>query len=443
MANLKVPNLCGASPEFNAIQLEFENLIDDAVNKLEAEASAAVATATTIFNSLDTELKNLVPEIPELPDINLQSELVSLTALTPGTFEHTQLLAKIATDFEDALTKAGYELSTLVANALESISVGKDLCSVVPNFEKPADGSSEPKEKAVESKQATVDSVEEALSIIVPNAHIDEAKAALTTAINLMKSGVPFPEEQDNAYTVDVAGNPNLVSGTTPPTKDTGSLILTKAKTENKVVVKSSTTTNDDGTTKSKVVEHKIVKTSVQGGGSVTRRSGEEDPGFVRRKTSIIESFHQDDGIPVKGSEDWRVKLKHKPIKLADMNFCRLKDINPEQSERAKRVVDAGGTQRFKWQQGLRHNYEEAKEIQAKKIARLPFMRIDPDGSNELEIYLAGWEAINMNSDTYPQTKKSIEMVNFLRKQYEERKDKMFMVAYYYYANYDPNAIST
>ena len=125
------------------------------------------------------------------------------------------------------------------------------------------------------------------------------------------------------------------------------------------------------------------------------------------------------------------------------MNFCRLKDINPEQSERAKRVVDAGGTQRFKWQQGLRHNYEEAKEIQAKKIAKLPFMRIDPDGSNELEIYLAGWEAINMNSDTYPQTKKSIEMVNFLRKQYEERKDKMFMVQYYYYANYDPNAIST
>ena len=63
--------------------------------------------------------------------------------------------------------------------------------------------------------------------------------------------------------------------------------------------------------------------------------------------------------------------------------------------------------------------------------------------TDELEIYVAGWEPINMDIDAYPQTKKSIEMVNFLRKQHEERKDKMFMVAYYYYANYDPNAIST
>ncbi len=444
MANLKVPNLCGADLKFNSIQTEFESLIDDAINKLEEEASAAVATATAIFDSLDAEMKKLVPEIPSLPDTNLQAELVSLTALTPGTFEHTQLLAKIATDFEDALTKAGYELSTLVSNALESISVGKDLCSVVPNFEKPAEAGSEAKEKAVESKQPTADSAEEALSVIVPNAHIDDAKAALTTAINLMKSGVPFPETQEDAYTVDVAGNPNLVSGTTPPTKDTGSLKLVDNSKVEKTIVKSTTETKDDGTTKTTVTEHKVVKTSEQGGGSVIRRSSAgDDPGFVRRKTSIIESFHQDDGIPVKGSEDWRVKLKHKPIKLADMRFCILKDINPEKSERAKRVVDAGGTQRFKWAQGLRHNYEEAKEIQAKKIARLPFMRIDPDVPDELEIYVAGWEPINMDIDAYPQTKKSIEMVNFLRKQHEERKDKMFMVAYYYYANYDPNAIST
>ena len=75
MANLKVPNLCGADLKFNAIQLEFENLIDDAINKLEADPSDAVATALAIFNTLDAEIVNLVPKIPSLPDVSLQSQL--------------------------------------------------------------------------------------------------------------------------------------------------------------------------------------------------------------------------------------------------------------------------------------------------------------------------------------------------------------------------------
>lgn len=316
MANLKVPNLCGASPEFNAIQLEFENLIDDAVNKLEAEASAAVATATTIFNSLDTELKNLVPEIPELPDINLQSELVSLTALTPGTFEHTQLLAKIATDFEDALTTAGYELSTLVANALESISAGKDLCSVVPNFEKPAVAGSEAKEKAVESKQATIDSVEEALSVIVPNAHIDDAKAALTTAINLFKTGVPFPTEQENAYTIDVAGNPNLVSGTTPPTEDVGAFTVAKESTT--IQYQTTPTRTAPTTFQEKEVKEpaavKVTPPKQQGGKNVTTSGG-----FTRVYREIVETITEKELINTVLNGPTNIqefKLKHKPVRV-------------------------------------------------------------------------------------------------------------------------------
>ena len=316
MANLKVPNLCGASLEFNAIQLEFENLIDDAVNKLEDEAAAAVATATAIFNSLDTELKNLVPEIPELPDINLQSELVSLTALTPGTFEHTQLLAKIATDFEDALTKAGYELSTLVANALESISVGKDLCSVVPNFEKPAAEGSEAKEKAVESKQATIDSVEEALSVIVPNAHIDDAKAALTTALNLFKTGVPFPTEQENAYTIDVAGNPNLVSGTTPPTEDVGAFTVAKESTTiqyQTTPTRTAPTTFQEKEVKEPVAA-KVTPPKQQDGKNVTTSGG-----FTKVYREIVETITEKELINTVLNGPTNIeefKLKHKPVRV-------------------------------------------------------------------------------------------------------------------------------
>ena len=228
MANLKVPNLCGADLKFNAIQLEFENLIDDAINKLEADPSDAVATALAIFNTLDAEMVNLVPKIPSLPDVSLQSQLKDLSTLTPGSIEHIALLAAIALKFGTEIKAKGYDLDDLVKVALAAIVAGTDLCAKVPNFVVPADGLSAAVEKAVESKQSTVDSAEEAISVVVPNAHMKDARAALTTAINLMKTGVPFPVEQEDAYEEDVAGNPNLVSGTTPPTEDVGDFVVAK-----------------------------------------------------------------------------------------------------------------------------------------------------------------------------------------------------------------------
>ena len=43
MADFKVPNLCGASPEFNAIQTKFESMITSALDGLEVDASALKA----------------------------------------------------------------------------------------------------------------------------------------------------------------------------------------------------------------------------------------------------------------------------------------------------------------------------------------------------------------------------------------------------------------
>ena len=108
MANLKIPNLCGASPEFNAIQTKFESLISNAVGWLDSSASSLSSTMGTDITSLETELRTLVPILSVLPNVNLQSLITSLSTLTPGTSAYTQLLANITADFGTELTAGGY-----------------------------------------------------------------------------------------------------------------------------------------------------------------------------------------------------------------------------------------------------------------------------------------------------------------------------------------------
>ena len=167
MANLKVPNLCGANAEFNAVQSKFESLLSDAVGGLESTASSLASTLDSATTSLTTDLRDLIPEVPSLPDVNLQSLLTSLSSLTPGTSEHTTLLTKIKTDFETELTAAGKSLDTLVTNARTQIDGGGDLCSVVPNFVKAADGLTDAVEKSSESKQPNVAALQEKTSTLV------------------------------------------------------------------------------------------------------------------------------------------------------------------------------------------------------------------------------------------------------------------------------------
>ena len=158
MAELKVPNLCGATAEFNAIQDKFESLISDAVDSLESEASALAASATSAFNDLESDLRSLIPELPALPDTNLQAQLTSLSGLIPGSAQHKTLLADITTKFDSALTTSGFSLDTLVSDAKSAITGGTDLCSAVPNFTVPAAGGNAV-EKSIETQADSVISV--------------------------------------------------------------------------------------------------------------------------------------------------------------------------------------------------------------------------------------------------------------------------------------------
>ena len=280
MANLKIPNLCGANAEFNAVQTKFESLVSDAVAGLESSASSLASTLDSSVTSLTTDLRDLMPEVPSLPDVSLQSLLTSLSSLTPGTSEYVALLAKIKTDFETELTAAGKSLDTLVTNARTQIEGGGDLCSVVPNFTKAADGLTDAKEKSSESKQPNVDAAEEKPATLVQNAEVVAQRAGLGLRVKKMITEVSTAE--------DVVAD--TVTSTTLPTEDVGAFGITAKNIE--IVstdgLKVKVTTAKDAsveTIETEETDKVIIRTTK------TEKKNVSSEGFSARPNKIREKF--------------------------------------------------------------------------------------------------------------------------------------------------------
>ena len=237
MADFKVPNLCGASPEFNAIQTKFESMITSALDGLESEASALKATLDSEVNALVGDLKAMIPELPALPDINLQAELTSLTGLDIGSGEHNALLADITSKFGNALTTGGFSLDSLVSDAASLLEGGGSLCSGVPNFTVPAAGG-DAVQKAVGVKQAAADAEEEKPSVQVENPNVTASKERAAAAFKkyFRASDVTnqLPKEKEGGY--QPTTNSRIVRGGTA-----------KQKIESDVTTPKDAATKKDG----------------------------------------------------------------------------------------------------------------------------------------------------------------------------------------------------
>ena len=229
MAELKVPNLCGASLEFNAIQTKFESMMTSATDGLEVDASALKATLDTDVTSLVSDLRSLIPELPALPDTNLQSQLTSLSGLIPGSDQHKTLLADVTSKFGSGLTAGGFSLDSLVSDAKSAITGGTDLCSAVPNFTVPSAGG-DAVEKAIESKQSTKDSEKEKPSVQLANKNFTEGATKAVNHFNnffrTVKETGKLPTSDTGAYTVSTAST--SITESDGPATSTGKVTTPK-----------------------------------------------------------------------------------------------------------------------------------------------------------------------------------------------------------------------
>ena len=85
MANISIPNLCGSNQAFSDIQSQIEKITGELVSGLESEASSLASTLTAEANFLESKLRALIPQAPELPNVNLQAEITSLVSIDRGT----------------------------------------------------------------------------------------------------------------------------------------------------------------------------------------------------------------------------------------------------------------------------------------------------------------------------------------------------------------------
>ena len=388
MPEIKVPNLCGASPEFNAVFEKFDNMMADAVAGLESSASSLAGDLGTAVTSLETDLRVLVPEIPSLPPKNLQALLTSLTSLTEGTSQYITLFAEIKTDFETELTAAGKDLNTLVTDAFAAVQGGGDLCSICPNFEKAADGLTAAVEKANNSPQPLVDSLEEKTSTLVKNAEV-----ALQNS-NLKDRVEKFATEISTAVDV-VTGT---ITSTTPPTEDKGAFTVTD-------------TTRGFGFEANTI---DVTTPTDQGGKNITTG------GFTSCQSFTTERFKDSD--VTQSGDTWIVKLAHKPRDISILTGNSL-------------ITRSAGS--------IHQSTPTTEEIQmfveiAKKGEHI-------DYSTSHHTATSAYYEVDEQTVTITGRGQNFFPHTSTHKTYfdENKKDVEFEISYFYFANYDCSRVET
>ena len=146
MADFKTPNLCGANPELNNALSKLDDLKNNITSKIDSAASEAAAAFETGLADVKAGLDGLALDLPEVPDVNFQSELTGLIndidkTTIQGLAAFNTKLAQLELDFGDTLKEKGLALDSLITDATSKLSSGGNLCELAPNIEIPAGSS--------------------------------------------------------------------------------------------------------------------------------------------------------------------------------------------------------------------------------------------------------------------------------------------------------------
>ena len=189
MVDFKTPSLPGANEIYNHIAKKAEEIDTTAIEKMASDASDVVSKLKTDLTDLKAKTGDLIPELPSVPSVNLQSELTALTGLPAGSSQYTDKLASITSKFGSGLSAGGYNIDSVVSDAssaisgatsalaagTSSVSPASALSAKVPNFELPP-GATEAVEKAKASLLASAQPLKELAHSFSENVTQDDAK---------------------------------------------------------------------------------------------------------------------------------------------------------------------------------------------------------------------------------------------------------------------------
>ena len=283
----KTSGLAGVNELFNNILKKIESTAETMKANIQEDASKAAAAIEGDLSALTGELRSLVPQGLELPNINLQSQLSSLSGISDPT-QAANLLSSITSSFGTELSASGFSLDTLVSDAKTAVAGGKSLSFSIPNFEKASSGLGAAFQKAVAVKIPDKDTVKETAATFVENTKLTAAKSTASSSV--------------------------ISVSTTPPTEDT---------TQIKITEKSTNVTQQGITSKVTTSKDAVVTTTTSGGGSKTiSRKNFSENGFVTKQIRVTEYIHVDDVLDTEGlveGAEMNFELSSKPIRIGKL----------------------------------------------------------------------------------------------------------------------------
>ena len=165
MADFTTADLEGANELLNKTLTDALALKDQLIASHGADATALLNSLQSKVADLESSLSNMIPELPTVPNINMQGEfatLVNFDVTTPqGLEQFTAQAANITAQFGTAMKDKGLDINSL---ATQIQTGGKDLISdLLPNLQIP-DGETLPIELPANVSLPSIESVTETIS---------------------------------------------------------------------------------------------------------------------------------------------------------------------------------------------------------------------------------------------------------------------------------------
>ena len=159
MADFTNLNLEGANEKLNKALTDAKALKDNLLASAGGDASTILASLESKVSDLQNSFADMIPELPTIPNINMQSEFAQLTNFDITSPQYPAQIANITSKFGPAMKAKGLDIESLA----EQIQSGGDVGDLLPNLQLP-DGETIPVELSAEVSLASTEAVEEIIS---------------------------------------------------------------------------------------------------------------------------------------------------------------------------------------------------------------------------------------------------------------------------------------
>ena len=207
MAVFSNNNLQGANEKLNKSLTDAKALKDSLLANHGGDASTILASVESKVSDLQSSFADMIPELPTIPNINMQSEFATLTNFDIGTPQYQSQVANITAQFGTAMKAKGLDIESLAGQ----IQSGGDVGDLLPNLQLP-DGETIPIELPAEVSLPSTEAVEEIISKVdkennaslkTPDVEVVTTVSGVTTTTTTTTGG----EE-----TIEISSSPAAVS---------------------------------------------------------------------------------------------------------------------------------------------------------------------------------------------------------------------------------------